>query len=404
MVKRFFLITVIAVLVLAALPVTVGAQDDGPERSGIRPDAPPYGIRGPYPVGFALHTIVDDNERLLNAHIWYPALNPDAAEDTVEYLLPYFPDGVFGHALLGAAPDLDHGPYPLVIFAHGWYGQRLNSPYLCEHLASYGFVAISVAYQDNMAVAEQPTYPSMISRPADVSRQIDYAEQLTADGDWAGLIDTENIGVAGHSLGGYTALAAGGARLDWDSFGALCADHPEYDPLGFCGLLLGYTGDMATLAGWDAVPDSPWPSLGDPRVDVVVPLAPAAQFFGTSGMVDIAVPVLMLGGTADTMVVPEPSFFQPYSAITAPKTLVRFAGGGHMLFFYGCDDAPWMIPYGAFWACSDPVWDMDRAHDLIDHFVTAFFLAELYGDEDAAAALAPDAVAFPGITYETTAY
>ena len=54
--------------------------------------------------------------------------------------------------------------------------------------------------------------------------------------------------------------------------------------------------------------------------------------------------------------------------------------------------------------CADPVWDMDRAHDLINHFVTAFFLAELKGDTAAAAALAPENVAFPGIEYETNSY
>ena len=57
-----------------------------------------------------------------------------------------------------------------------------------------------------------------------------------------------------------------------------------------------------------------------------------------------------------------------------------------------------------FFCCADPVWDVDRAHDLIDHFVTAFLLAELYGDTDAAAVLAPAAVQFPGIEYETTGF
>ena len=47
---------------------------------------------------------------------------------------------------------------------------------------------------------------------------------------------------------------------------------------------------------------------------------------------------------------------------------------------------------------------MDRAHDLINHFVTAFLLAELKGDGEAAAALAPQNVNFPGIQYETTGY
>jgi hypothetical protein len=47
---------------------------------------------------------------------------------------------------------------------------------------------------------------------------------------------------------------------------------------------------------------------------------------------------------------------------------------------------------------------MDRAHDLLDHFVTAFLLGELYGDAEVAAALSPEAVNLPGIIYETTGY
>ena len=79
------------------------------------------------------------------------------------------------------------------------------------------------------------------------------------------------------------------------------------------------------------------------------------------------------------------------------------ANADHMVFFNQCRDTPWMVP-DVFWACADAVWDMDRAHDLIDHLATAFLLAELKGDADAAKALAPENVAFPGIQYETTAY
>jgi hypothetical protein len=47
---------------------------------------------------------------------------------------------------------------------------------------------------------------------------------------------------------------------------------------------------------------------------------------------------------------------------------------------------------------------MDRAHDLINHFTTAFLLDVLKGDKDAHAALAPDAVSFPGITYQAEGF
>lgn len=56
------------------------------------------------------------------------------------------------------------------------------------------------------------------------------------------------------------------------------------------------------------------------------------------------------------------------------------------------------------WACYDPVWDRDRSNDLSNHFITAFLLAELKDDMEAANALAPENVSFLGIRYETTAY
>ena len=54
--------------------------------------------------------------------------------------------------------------------------------------------------------------------------------------------------------------------------------------------------------------------------------------------------------------------------------------------------------------CLDPVWDKDRALDLARHFSTAFLLAELKADTEAAAALAPDSVNFPGIEYEARGF
>jgi len=61
------------------------------------------------------------------------------------------------------------------------------------------------------------------------------------------------------------------------------------------------------------------------------------------------------------------------------------------------------VQYG-YNLCADAVWDMDRAHDLANHFVTAFLFDILNGDEAAHAALAPDAVAFPGITYQAEGF
>jgi hypothetical protein len=54
--------------------------------------------------------------------------------------------------------------------------------------------------------------------------------------------------------------------------------------------------------------------------------------------------------------------------------------------------------------CVDPAWERGEAHSLVAHFATAFLLAELHGDADAAAALAPDVVDFAGVTYDAEGY
>ena len=86
------------------------------------------------------------------------------------------------------------------------------------------------------------------------------------------------------------------------------------------------------------------------------------------------------------------------------KSRITFEGASHLLFFNSCAANPGIVEQGLFWACADPVWDMDRGHDLTNHFATVFLLAELKGDAEAAAALAPENVSFPGIQYETTGF
>jgi len=145
--------------------------------------------------------------------------------------------------------------------------------------------------------------------------------------------------------------------------------------------------------------------MNDPRIDAVVSLAGAAFLFGPTGMKSLNVPLLTIGGSGDTVLPAEWNIYVTHeNASSADKALVVLAGSDHYIFEDGCDNTPWMSALGLFFLCSDPVWDVNRAHDLTNHFTTAFLLATLKGDTEAAAALAPDAVSFPGITYEATGF
>ncbi len=120
-------------------------------------------------------------------------------------------------------------------------------------------------------------------------------------------------------------------------------------------------------------------------------------------MESVDVPVMFMVGSGAVAADPAFEVDAPYESVSAErKAKVVFDYGEALMFFSSCADSPSIVALGFPSFCTDPVWDMDRAHDLINHFATAFLLAELKGDAEAAKALAPENVAFPGIKYETT--
>ena len=162
---------------------------------------------------------------------------------------------------------------------------------------------------------------------------------------------------------------------------------------------------MGLLAGLKTAPDGLWPSWGDSRVSAIVPLAAEAIDFGAESFKNVTVPALIMAGSKDRFEHAELPLYRPYiydNLGSTTKSLVMFDGADHMIFSPTCNNSPWIAEIGLFWFCSDPVWDMDRAHDLINHFTTAFLLDVLKNDKDAHKALLPDAVTFPGIDYQTT--
>ncbi len=403
----------IMLLVLSALPASSFAQEEETIRTGVRPDAPEYGVSGQFSVGVR-HQVID-GETPLEMSVWYPALNDGSSDEEVSY--PYVikmdvPPGmtasVFGRALIDAPYDLSAGPYPVVVLSHGFILGRTMYAWHAEHLASHGLVVIAPEHPEQLDDTLSDFWRSAVDRPQDIVTVLDYAdEQAQTGGVFEGLIDTNSVAVVGHSLGGYTSLALAGARYDLDSLQTLCdSARAENDPsVWLCDMILPYAAEMADLAGLESVPEGLWPARGDARVDAVVSMAGDAFFFNDAGLAEITVPVMAIGGTADTG--------SPYTWGTLPtyehvssstRALVAFENAEHMIFGSTCDAIPFFAQIGFYQFCSDTVWDMDRAHDLINHFTTAFLLAELKDDETAAAALAPEAVSFPGVTYDAQGF
>lgn len=392
--------SILAMLAVLMLSTTLVAQD-----------TPLYTDRGQFAVG--TQDFVIEGEMPLDITVWYPADADADASITYPYITK--PDSsmgmepfVNGNAITDGPYALDSAPYPLVILSHGYSLGRTGYAWLAEHLASYGFVVVAPQHYELVDETMSDFWRASITRPQEITIVLDYVEdQATSDGMFSGLIDTESIAVVGHSYGGYTALAMAGAQIDVDSMSALCAEaEASEDPNAWlCGMVMPYVEDMAQLAGFDAVPDGLWGSVGDERIDAIVSMAGDAYFFNEPGLAEITIPVLAMGGTADTGT--------PFAWGTQPtfefvsserKAQVAFEDGEHMIFGASCEQLPFFAEIGFDAYCSDPVWDMDEVHDLAQHFATAFLLSELKQDADATQALTSDAVNFDGIAYQAQGY
>lgn len=392
-------------------PTTVATA---PQLDEPRPDAPMYAARGSFSVGYqALESGASDDTMAI--HAWYPARPGVGASQQIAYDVvfkdttwqPTTNPVVYGTATESADPDGAEGPYPLIVLSHSFTGSTAGYSSLAEHYASHGFIVLAPEHDEQFDETLSGLWTALIDRPADITRTLDYAEELTeTQEDLGGLIDMDRVAVVGHSYGGYTALAMAGARIDMAAFNERCATIPDDHPSAFiCGALMPNAAAMAERAGLD--PDSVelWPSFGDPRVKAIIPMAGDAYLFDAAGLAHVTVPMMAMGGTAD--------FGTPYDwgaqlafdeAASDRKSLVGLTGAEHMIFATPCNHQPWMNEHPAYgYFCFDPVWDVERAQDLIHHLSTAFLLDVLANDPDAHAALSPEAVAYPGIEYRTIA-
>lgn len=372
-----------------------------------RPDAPDYAQWGPFSVGAMDFVIGEDGERPLEAVVWYPAVDND--EDIATYRISLLERQ--GQSLRDAEPDIDGGPYPLIVFSHGLGGMRFQSLFYTEHLASHGFVVIAVDHPGStfldMAIAEdaESLINSFALRPNEVLREIEFIETLTETGEiFEGVVDLERIAVTGHSFGGYTTAALGGARLNSTAMQSICENAGTFDEEvvdnqdTLCSL--GNLADViATIRGLDETPSGLWEATTDSRVQAIVALAPwTSPIFDEDGLSNITIPTMVMVGSTDHVTVPEPNAYRMYENIgSETKSLVQFENGDHFIFADSCTDL--YIQIGIFDLCSDPVWDMERAHDLTNHFATAFLRAILYDDVDAWAALDETGVDITGIDY-----
>lgn len=320
---------------------------------------------GPYPVGVTTLQMEDSSRtdaslngpRPLLVEVWYPAADSargaapakftdffmggkDVQMNTILTLAFRFNiteiDKHFQTLAVRDAAIAD-GKFPLLIFSHGNGGMRSQSTFWCDHMASHGYIVVAPDHTHNACATSfngkvipydnAGRTQAALDRPLDVSFLIDQFDQFNGDGTsmFNNHVDTEHVGVAGHSFGGFTAMAV---------------------------------------------------EAQDPRIDAIAPMAGVVpESVKASGH-----PLLLFVATEDDTIKEKGNAGARayFDATTAPKYLVEMKDAGHYTF----SDMDQINPGWGDGAGSgkritngEPLkyLDMKKAHDWTNGYSTAFF-------------------------------
>jgi predicted dienelactone hydrolase len=219
------------------------------------------------------------SDRPLEGFIWYPT------EDTSR-LKTHQANGVWeGVQAIEDAKPLS-GKHPFVALSHGMYGNARNQNWLADALVQQGFVVAAVHHPGTSSWMRDPDQARQLwDRPGDISRVIDFA---LSDPQISAYVDPERIYMAGHSLGGMTAVALAGGRFDAPKMDAFCAAKPTEM---VCGIL-----DLWQVAKTPEDAIAMQADLSDPRIKgfAVFDLG-ATETFSTSSLNAINRPLLVIG-------------------------------------------------------------------------------------------------------------
>jgi dienelactone hydrolase len=195
----------LALLAAAGLWLADGAAPAAPSGPGASRIAAVAPGSGPFAVGLRVLHLTDASRRIrlpgggtaprtLTTYVRYPALGPSRSGDQTD-----------------APASSSTGPFPLIVFGHGFDVTPAIYARMLRAWAQAGFVVAAPVFPlANPAAPGGPTEADLINQPRDMSFVISTleAQSATAGAPLQGLIDPARIAVAGQSDGGITAFAA----------------------------------------------------------------------------------------------------------------------------------------------------------------------------------------------------
>ncbi|MBF7074210.1 acetylhydrolase [Glaciecola sp. MH2013] len=189
---------------------------------------PELAAKGSFEVGVKTIDIINEKyidlltqqvkPRKLKLEIWYPADTPaNASKTTYENetrLAKKF--SIQADAVRDAVPLASDKNYPVVVISHGYTGYRTIMFYLGEHLASHGYIVAAIDHTDStnedvdMINGPFNGFPStLINRSRDQQFTLDYITEQ--EHFLSAVVDKQNAGLIGYSMGAFGALNTIGA-------------------------------------------------------------------------------------------------------------------------------------------------------------------------------------------------
>ena len=247
---------------------------------------PPAAPDGPFAIGQTNFVFVDTS-RPTAPHNGAPGADSRTLPTTV-----YYPAaGDAGGSVQSDAPPVAGRRFPLIVFAHGLDAFAQVYSDILHPWAAAGYVVAAPNFPlSNGGTPGGPVADDYINQPADESFVLDQVLELDNDASSIlhALIDREQIGASGQSLGGMTTFGI--------AFNTCCRDRRIRAAVPMAGQMVPY---------------------------------PAGEYEA-----EIGPPVLIIHGNADDTV-PYQNAIDAYAFVLPPKLLLTHLGGGHILPYIG---------------------------------------------------------------------
>ena len=227
-------------------------------------------------------------------------------------------------------------PAPLIVIAPGLNTDWQNFAYLAEHLASYGFGVATVNFPGSDAKRINAVLNGLDVPPAD-NRWVEQPKVVTwllneienkskSDSSWQGKLNLQRVGIVGQSLGGYTAMAVAGAKVDWKHLQRECVKLQNPGQINLNpSLYLECQGATAT---------SPATDLHDKRIVAAIAINPVANpVFSRRGMNQLDSSLMIVAGDKDLFAPALDEQIKPFSWLPdIDKYLVLVKNSTHFSF------------------------------------------------------------------------